>query len=133
MNRTRSQNPYSHSAKTPYKSAFVPSSHFCYIFKTAQKRTHPRIMPLLTIAFPQILHLSSQLSVRVTIFSCIRHCLVMKTYSSQQQSRMPVELTPLTTCLDSKTRPIQTPGQTHRQWTCCVSCQDTYLYVSHLS
>lgn len=50
-----------------------------------------------------------------TICSCIRHCLVMKTYSFQQQSHMPVGLTLLTTCLDSETHPVQTPGQTHYQ------------------
>lgn len=66
---------------------------------------------MLTIAFPQILHPSSSPSLQVAPLSCIRQCLVMKTCSFQQQSHRPVELT-LTTCLDSQTCPLQTPGQT---------------------
>lgn len=41
INRSRSKNPYNNSAKPSYKLAFIPSSHFCYIFKTAQKRICP--------------------------------------------------------------------------------------------
>lgn len=50
------------------------SPYLCYMFKTSQKRSHPTVS-LLTITSPEILHFSSQFSLRVTILSSSRHWL----------------------------------------------------------
>lgn len=128
INRSRSKNPYNNSAKPSYKLAFIPSSHFCYIFKTAQKRICPSAYH----------HFPSDPSPLLTAQPVSYYSQQYQTLSGYKNILFPtakphpVGLAPLTTCLDSDTDPVQTPGQTqyNSQWTCCVSCQDTYLCLT---